>query len=382
MERYLAAPLKADLARKMVFVTGPRQVGKTHLAKSLMPAFVRPLYLNYDVLGDSRIIATQTWPLTSDLLVFDEVHKMKQWKSFLKRVFDGREPGQSILVTGSAKMETFRQGDESLAGRFFHYHLLPLTVRELVGQVRPQEALDGLTRLGGFPEPFLSGSETEAAPWRNQYYADLVREDIVEVGRIGELRAMRSLLALLRGRVGSVLSYNALSRDLQLSQPTVKRYIEILEALYIVFLVRPHHRNVARSILKEPKLYFYDTGLVEGDEGIRMENTVAVSLLKHASYLRDTAGREVSLHYLRTKDGKEVDFTLVEGGIPRELIEVKLSSPEPSPALAFFRETFFPGAAALQLVANLAKPRRGGASGAKAGILVQPAAEYLAGLEA
>lgn len=371
MDRHLKEPLLADLKKKMVLLTGPRQVGKTHLAKDLMRTFKKPSYLNHDVLGDVKILNEQAWPLDSDLLIFDELHKMKGWKAYLKGVFDGRQHGQAILVTGSARMETFRQSGESLAGRYYHFHLLPLSVRELDGQMPPREALDRLNRLGGFPEPLLSDSEKEAARWRTQYYSDLIREDILEIGRVGEIRAMSNLFALLRGRVGSPLSYSSLARDLQISQPTVKRYIEILEALYVVFLVRPFHRNVARAILKEPKLYFYDSGLVQGDEGVRLENTVALCLLKHAAFLKDVSGRELSLHYLRTKDAKEVDFALSEEGLVKELMEVKLSSSQVSPSLRHFKERFFPDAAATLLVANLAKERRDGP------FRVRPAADRL-----
>ena len=335
----------------MVFVTGPRQVGKTYLAKEVMKEFNGPYYLNYDNIDDRKIIMQRSWRLNADLLVFDEIHKMKDWKLFLKGIYDSRPEGQSILVTGSAKLDTFRQGGESLAGRYFHLRLHPFSVKEIEG-IEPYEALERLNSLGGFPEPFLSGSIEEASRWRNQYFTDVIREDIFDLGRINEIRVMRLLVEMLRGRVGSPISYASLAGDLQVAPNTIKKYIQILEGLYIIFLVRPYHRQIARSLLKEPKLYFYDSGFVKGDEGVRLENTCAVCLLKYVQYLHDVNGRNTTLHYIKTKDGKEIDFVIAESDRPAELIEVKLTDSTLSKSLLSFAGRF-PNARPIQLVHNL-----------------------------
>ena len=360
MKRYLYDVVARDVRTKMVLLTGPRQVGKTYLAKNLMQSFKQPHYLNYDAHEDARIIHERGWLPQTDLLVLDEIHTLRDWKRFLKGVFDTRPNQQAILVTGSARLDTFRQSGTSLAGRYFHFRLHPLSVRELREQMPPEQALPLLNRLGGFPEPFLSGSEQEATRWRNQYYTDLIREDILEFGRVHELRAMRLLLDMLRQRVGAPLSYASLARDLQLAPNTVKRYVEMLEALHIVFLIRPWHRNIARAVLKEPKLYFYDTGLVQGDDGVKLENTCAAGLLKHVHFLQDAQGASAGVFYLRDKEGHEVDFVIAQGDKVQTLVEVKLSDTTPGTGLRYFAE-HHPHAAAVQLVQNLRHEQKTGA---------------------
>jgi uncharacterized protein len=373
MKRYLDEPIRKDLSRKMVILTGPRQVGKTWLAKALMPEFKRPQYLNYDYFDDARIINAHSWAIDADMLILDEIHKMSGWKMFINGVYDTRPENQAILITGSSRLDTFRQSGESLAGRYFHFRLNPLSVKELQGSLAPFEALTLLNRLGGFPEPFLSGEESGAARWRNQYYTDLIREDIVEFSRVQEIRSMRLLLELLRERVGSPISYTSLAGDLQIAPNTVRRYIDILENLCIIFSIRPFHTNVARAVLREPKIYFYDSGFIKADEGVRLENTCAVCLLKHVQYLQDTAGEDVNLQYVRTKDGREIDFALSRQGKIEQLIEIKLSDDVPSSSLHFFLKRI-PEASACLLVHNLRRERQ------RDSVSVRSAGEWLARL--
>ena len=337
MKRYLDDRVQADLAQKMVFLTGPRQVGKTTLSRQLLER-QGGQYLNYDVLADRALMRKQLWNPQAPLLVLDEIHKMAGWKAWLKGVYDGKVASQQLLVTGSARLDTFRQSGESLAGRFFGVRLHPLSVREWCEQAgaAPAEALTHLLERGGFPEPCLAPDKEQAERWRRQYFDGLVRNDVLEFSRIQELNAIRLFAQLLRSRVGSPLSLASIARDLGVSPVTLKKYLDILEALYIVFVVRPWHDNIARATLQTPKVYFYDTGLVEGDEGLRFENLVVTALLKQVQWQHDVQGKEAGLHYIRTKDGAEVDFALSDKNQLTHLVECKLSDDKPHRALQRF----------------------------------------------
>ena len=351
MKRSIDLQIRRDLQQKMVLLTGPRQVGKTTLSQQLLAEFPGGQYLNFDVAAHRAVIQAQSWRHSAPLLVLDEIHKMPDWKNWLKGVVDGRAPGQAVLVTGSARMDTFRQTGASLAGRYFRLRLHPVSVREWseASQVAPLQALTHLLSRGGFPEPVLASTEADAQRWRADYFAGLVREDVLEFSRLHEVNAMRLFAEMLRSRVGSPLSLASIARDLQLSPVTLGRYLDILEALFIVFVVRPWHRNIARATLQAPKVYFYDTGLVLGDEGLRFENLVACHLLKNVHWQQDTRGAAADLHYIRTKDEAEVDFCLSEGDTLTHLVECKLADAKPHRALARFAAQW-PQAQAIQLL--------------------------------
>jgi hypothetical protein len=354
MKRYLDDLVATDMQRKMVMLTGPRQVGKTTLCRQLMERFPAAQYLNWDVAADRKILQRQTWGARTRFLVMDEIHKMPDWKSWLKGVVDGRPPKQALLVTGSARMESWRQSGDSLAGRYLSFRLHPISVREWCEQQggTPAEALTRLMERGGFPEPCLAEKVEDAERWRRQYFTDLVREDVVEFSRLHEITAMRLFVETLRERVGSPLSLASIARDLAVSPITLKRYLDILQALYIVFAIQPWHHNIARAILQAPKVYFFDTGLVRGDAGVRFENAVATMLLKHTHFRQDAQGKNIGLHYIRTKDGAEVDFALSEENRLTHLIECKLSDNTPHRALTRFAN-HFARADAVQVVYEL-----------------------------
>ncbi len=375
MKRSIDPQIRRDLQQKMVLLTGPRQVGKTTLSQQLLAEFPGGQYLNFDVAAHRAVIQAQSWRHSAPLLVLDEIHKMPDWKNWLKGVVDGRAPGQAVLVTGSARMDTFRQTGASLAGRYFRLRLHPVSVREWseASQVAPQQALTHLLSRGGFPEPVLASTEADAQRWRADYFTGLVREDVLEFSRLHEVNAMRLFAEMLRSRVGSPLSLASIARDLQLSPVTLGRYLDILEALFIVFVVRPWHRNIARATLQAPKVYFYDTGLVLGDEGLRFENLVACHLLKNVHWQQDTRGAAADLHYIRTKDDAEVDFCLSEGDTLTHLVECKLADAKPHRALGRFAAQW-PQAQAIQLLRDCPVEADIG------GLQVRDAAPWLAAL--
>ena len=295
-------------------------------------------------------MSEQSWLPTTEILILDELHKMEGWKNYLKGVYDTKPASMKILVTGSARLDIYDQLGDSLAGRYFRHRLLPFSLAELV-QVGEKADLDRLIERSGFPEPYLAEDNIEANRWRMLYVNSILSTDIFELDRIQNIKAVQLVFNLLRDRVGSSVSYQSLAEDVAVSPVTIKKYIQILEALFVIFRVTPYSRNIARSILKEPKIYFFDTGLVQGDEGKKLENAVAVSLLKDIYGRADYFAEERTLHYLRTKDGQEVDFAIAHNQAIEKIIEVKLSNSSISEPLLYFHEKYnYP---AIQLVKYL-----------------------------
>jgi predicted AAA+ superfamily ATPase len=332
--RYLVPQVRRDLQRKMVFVAGPRLVGKTTLARSLPGA--RSGYLSWDVPADrERILRGQLPP--GRLWAFDEIHKYRAWRRFLKGLYDARPRGQRILVTGSARLDFYRFGGDSLQGRYHLLRLHPLSVAEL--DLATPGGLRDLLALGGFPEPFFGRSETEARRWSREYRQRLVSEEVTSLERVQDLGALETLMLRLPELVGSPLSLNALREDLQVSHRTVAGWLAILERLYAVFRLPPFGAPRIRAVKKEQKHYHFDWTLVSG-EAARFENLVASHLLKWVHYRQDVEGRELELRFFRDRDGHEVDFVVVEGRRPLLLVECKWSDAEVDRGLCYLKQRF------------------------------------------
>jgi len=363
--RYLTAALRRDLARKMAFVAGPRQVGKTTLALGLPGA--RDAYLNWDIARHRDRILRGELPAGA-LWIFDEIHKYRRWRNYLKGLYDGRPRGQRILVTGSGRLDLYRFGGDSLQGRYHLLRLHPFSVAEL-GMSRPAQLLD-LLRLGGFPEPFLGGSETQARRWSREYRSLLVREEVVALERIQDLGHLELLMLRLPELVGSPLSVNALREDLQVSHKAVVNWIGALERLFAVFRLAPFGAPRIRAVKKEQKHYHLDWTVVPGDSG-RFENLVACHLLKWVHFEQDTQGRDLELRYFRDIEGREVDFVVVEGRLPRLLVECKWGDAEVDRSLRYLKARL-PEADAWQISATGTKDYR-----SPDGVRIAPAVRLL-----
>ena len=328
----------------MVFVSGPRQVGKTTLAREILPDPAG--YLNWDVPEHRDAILRGRLPAT-EVLVFDELHKFHGWRGWLKGLYD-RQDGVRILVTGSGRLDYYRHGGDSLQGRYHHLRLHPLSVAEL--SVTDADGLRRLLDLGGFPEPWLSGSVDGARRWSREYRSRLVEDDIRGLERVEDLSALETLVIRLTDLVGAPLSVNALREDLGVSHRTVSRWLDILERLYAIVRLPPFGAPGVRAVRKSQKHYHYDWVQVH-DDAARFENLVAMHLLKWVHREQDLRGRDVELRYFRDVDGREVDFVLTDRRGPTHLIEVKWSDRPVDKSLRYLHARF-PDAAALQISAT------------------------------
>lgn len=366
MHRYLAEQVRRDVAKKMVFLAGPRQVGKTTLARQLQPDPAG--YLNWDVAEDRERLLRRELP-DVPLLVLDEIHKYRSWRDYLKGLYDAGR--RSILVTGSARLDFYRFGGDSLQGRYHFLRMHPLSVAELGGVAG--SALAELLAFGGFPEPFFGKSAVDAKRWSREYRSRLVREDLVSLERVQDLGNIELLMLRLPELVGSPLSVNGLREDLRVSHKTLSHWIEILERLYAVYRLPPFGASKLRAVKKERKHYHMDWTLVPG-EGPRFENLVASHLLKWCHFEEDVHGRGLELRYFRDVDGREVDFVVVEDREPVLFVEAKRSDDALNPALRYLKERF-PKVDAWQVAAEGRKDYV-----TPEGIRVCPAARFLATL--
>ena len=387
---------------KMAFVVGPRQAGKTTLARSLQARRGTPeLYRNWDDLSFRRDLVKSPYGFLDGfrpagksraLAVLDEVHKFPRWKTYLKGLWDTRASALDILVTGSGRLDVYQRGGDSLLGRYHQYRLHPLSLSEALGRrfdpdkdgpdaviarlldapsppSGASEAFGALLRFGGFPEPFLAQSERRHRLWLRERRERLTREDLRDLSRIQMLSSVEHMVELLLPRVGSLLSLNNVRQDLGVSLDSVRLWASQLEKLYYLWRLRPFAGRLSRALSREPKLYLYDWSELESP-GARFENMVASALLRWCHFAEDWGQEKLEVHFLRDKEKREVDFLLTIGGKPRLLIEAKVSGTDPGPALKYFSEKLG-GVPALLVVADL--PRRGTAGG----LPVIPAAQLL-----
>jgi predicted AAA+ superfamily ATPase len=347
---------------QMVFLVGPRQVGKTTLAKQIRQEFSESLYLNWDVVEDrQKILSGQKFvedhfPINvlkeeKPLIIFDEIHKYKNWKNYLKGFYDLYKDHYHIMVTGSARLDMYQAGGDSLMGRYFQYHIHPLTTAELVFKntdsprdfpFQPphkiaEEDFHKLYSYGGFPDPFLHADDSYQDLWQSTRSKQLIYEDIQSVAQIHDIAILEVLTEIIKSQTGQMLNRSNYAKKLQVSTQTIARWIATLEQVYYCYAIHPWHKNVMRSLIKEPKLYLWDWSLVK-DEGQRFENFVASHLIKFAHFWSNQGKGHFKLYYLRDLDKREVDFLLVKDEQPWLMVETKLSEQPLSRNLEIFQQ--------------------------------------------
>ena len=347
--RYLKPHVAEDLAKRMVLIAGPRQVGKTTLARQFLGENGK--YFNWDNRVDRRAILAAEWPVQPATIVLDEIHKYRFWKTWLKGEFDKHGGRHSFLVTGSARLDVYRRGGDSLQGRYNLYRLHPFSYAELLGTAHPQEPfrelrftrasnrdlLGTLFRFGGFPEPVLAGDLRSHRRWQKERLDRFFREDVRDLGAVRDISMVEVLSDLLPDRVGSLLSINALREDLEVSHRAVSHWLDVLDRLYFLFRLRPYHSKRIHSIKKDRKLYLWDYSAVPGDDA-RIENLVASHLFKFCHFLEDTEGYRIELHFLRDREKREVDFLVAVDRKPWFAVEVKKGKDKAPSSLRYFGE--------------------------------------------
>lgn len=335
--RYLSKYVLEDIKKKMVFISGPRQSGKTTFVKSLLKTQAS-LYLNWDDKDHKKIILGRDWSDNQKIIALDEIHKYSRWKNFVKGTYDTQKERHNFIITGSARLDLYKKGQDSMLGRFFSWRLHPLCLAELKHDFNYQEddGLEKLLSLGGFPEPFFSNDSIFAKRWRNERQDLVFRQDIQEIERVKDINLLEIFYMKLRERVSSEIVLSNISRDLEIAQKTAKSWLDVLERTYALFRVTPYSKNLSKAIVKSPKVYFYDNAEVDGDIGAKIENLVACHLLKKINFLEDSTGDKYELRFLRDRNGHEVDFLIVRNKKPYFLIEVKTGNEKISSSLKYF----------------------------------------------
>lgn len=335
--RYIVDFVNESLETRAVFIGGPRQVGKTTLALSLIAADAdakHPAYLNWDYGPSSDKIRKTQLPANQPILVFDELHKFKTWKRWIKGVIDVEKKHRKIIVTGSARLDVYQKGGDSLFGRYRYVRLHPYSLRELnLGDC--EVALNLLFKYGGFPEPLFRENERQLKLWQKERIRRIIREDVREISLIQNLAALESLAEIMPEKIGSPLSVKSLSGDIQVDHKTMKRWIQVLESMYFCFRISPFGSSKIRAVKKEQKLYMWDWSVVD-NLGARWENLVASQLLKYCHWLEDSDGDSMELRFLRDVDKREVDFVVIKNKKPIFAVECKSGDKSIGSSLHYF----------------------------------------------
>lgn len=336
-KRYLIPFIQKDLKEKMVFLSGPRQVGKTTLALQLLQGNEEhPAYFNWDYVPDQKRLLDLEFPTNQKLLVFDEIHKYKRWRNWLKGLFDKTRSKREYLITGSARLDLYRRGGDALTGRYHFYQLHPFSLKELDPNFSPR-SVNSLLKFGGFPEPLMAQSETKLRRWQNERMQQVLRDDLRDLEKVEEVVLISRLAERIPTLVGAPISINNLREDLQVAHKTVQNWLNILERLFVLFRISPFGGPKIRAVKKEQKAYLYDWSMVE-EPGPRFENMVASQLLKYCSFIENTQGYPMELRYIRDTDRREIDFVVLKQGKPLFAVEAHLNDTNVSHTIPYFSQ--------------------------------------------
>ncbi|MCK4788812.1 MAG: ATP-binding protein, partial [Desulfobacteraceae bacterium] len=347
-----------EFGRQMRVVTGPRQTGKTTLARAYLKetGFER-FYFNWDkretrlsYRSNPSFFMEEVYALKKKTkghpwICFDEIHKMPKWKNMLKGIFDSYEEQCQFVITGSAKLDMLKYTGESLLGRYFTFRLFPIRLAEmshrsssvdtiplkateliehcLSGKKSYRPQFEQLLNITGFPEPLLKDSPRFLQKWRSDYLEHFIKEDLRDLTKIADIEHVFQLMELIPAKVGNPLSLNALREDLEVSYNAVKNWLRALTLTYVVTTIKPFTKKIKRGIKKEKKCYLFDWGQVK-EPSSRFENYTAIELLSFCNLLTDAGIGKYELFFVRTKDGKESDFLITQDGDPWILFECKL----------------------------------------------------------
>ena len=338
ISRYITPFVQEDLKSKMVFIGGPRQVGKTTLALSNLSkgSQTHAAYLNWDNVKKRSALLKGELPQNQPLVIFDEIHKYAQWRNLVKGFYDTFKNDIQFLVTGSARLDYYRKGGDSLQGRYFYYRLHPLSLLELNPNPTKTD-LESLLKFGGFPEPFLRGGETFWRRWQRERLQKVIYDDIRDLEHVREISLMELLASELPNRVGAPLSIRNLRILLQIAPDTCERWVSIFDQMYYSFRIAPYGAPKIRAVKKEQKLYLWDWSIIE-EKGYRFENLVACQLLKYCHFIEDTEGYNMELRFIRDTDKREVDFVVLKDKKPIFAVEAKTGEKSLNPAIPYFNE--------------------------------------------
>ena len=323
-----------DLKTKIVMIGGPRQVGKTTLAREFITSADQ--YFSWDDLQHRSTLKSHQINSRLKTVVLDEIHKYARWRTLLKGLYDTTSGNLKILVTGSARLDHFRKSGDSLFDRYFYFRLHPLTFSEVEHELGPN-CLQKLEEFGGFPEPLKKMDRTFLRRWQRERRNRVVNQDLNDLALVKDISLLELLADMLPSRVGSPLSIKSLQEDLEVSPNTVSSWIQLLEQVYFCYRIVPFGPPKVRAVKKANKLYLWDWSEVE-DVGARRENMVASHLLKFCHWKEDVEGFKMELRYLRDVDGREVDFVVLQNKHPLFAVEVKSGERSISPAIRYFQQ--------------------------------------------